>query len=223
MHIIHQPDEPGLDCQYQQHGLHLITANSFSVPTFPNFRLGPIDGSDCDTLGIDNLPVAWWRSENDSSEALRVRFQDLSYFEPQSWSWDFGDGSPKESIRHPEHLFPGPGDYQVCLTVANNNADNTLCRTLHLSASGTVNPDIQNAVEVAPNPFNDQILIALNAPARSALFQLFDLAGKCVLSQNIGLGMTEIDTRTLPQGMYLWVIFQNGQRCRAGTTVKVGR
>ncbi|MFN0215492.1 MAG: hypothetical protein ACKVT2_14640, partial [Saprospiraceae bacterium] len=42
LHVIHSPDEPGEACQYQQHGIELPTRNTFSIPTFPNYRLGPL-------------------------------------------------------------------------------------------------------------------------------------------------------------------------------------
>lgn len=42
MHVIHNPDEPGMACNLEQHGLHL-PAYSDGIPYFPNFRLGPPD------------------------------------------------------------------------------------------------------------------------------------------------------------------------------------
>lgn len=53
LHIVENPDEPGIACNVNQHGFHLSALNLYSMPNFPNFRLGPVDGSPCDTLGID--------------------------------------------------------------------------------------------------------------------------------------------------------------------------
>jgi hypothetical protein len=55
LHTIDNPDEPGLACNVNQHSFKMPTLNAYSMPNFPNYRLGPIDGSPCDTLGIDNL------------------------------------------------------------------------------------------------------------------------------------------------------------------------
>jgi hypothetical protein len=55
LHTIDNPDEPGLSCNVNQHSFKMPTFNAYSMPNFPNYRLGPIDGSPCDTLGIDNL------------------------------------------------------------------------------------------------------------------------------------------------------------------------
>ena len=90
-HIIQKPDLPYPYCRFEQHALKLPARNLGSVPNFPNYRLGPIDGSSCDTLGIDNFPQAWYRYEKDTTNKLKVEFTDLSFYEPKKWSWDFGE------------------------------------------------------------------------------------------------------------------------------------
>lgn len=52
-HVIHNPNEPGLACNFEQHGVELPTHVLFPIPNFPNFRLYDLPGSPCDTLGID--------------------------------------------------------------------------------------------------------------------------------------------------------------------------
>jgi len=118
MHIIHKPGLPGLDCKPENIAIRL---NTFYVCTLPNFntlRLGPLDGSPADTLGIDNHPVSRFRFEQDTLDHLAIEFVDLSYFEPTRWEWDFGDGSSSMQ-RFPEHTYAENGDYRVCLTVSN--------------------------------------------------------------------------------------------------------
>lgn len=58
MHVIHQPDEPGLACDFEQHGIHLPAYQSFFMPNFANYRLYDLPGSACDTLGIDGPVVS---------------------------------------------------------------------------------------------------------------------------------------------------------------------
>lgn len=41
-HIIHHPDEAGEACHVEQRGLKLPTPSGASIPSFPNFRLGPL-------------------------------------------------------------------------------------------------------------------------------------------------------------------------------------
>jgi hypothetical protein len=42
-HVIHSPDEPGLACNVKQRGVQFQTTTGVSMPSFPNYRLGPID------------------------------------------------------------------------------------------------------------------------------------------------------------------------------------
>ena len=50
LHVIHHPNEKGLLCNVEQHGIKLPTFNGFSIPNHPNYRLGAWEGSACDTL-----------------------------------------------------------------------------------------------------------------------------------------------------------------------------
>ncbi|MFN5070348.1 MAG: T9SS type A sorting domain-containing protein [Bacteroidota bacterium] len=71
LHTIDNPDEPGLACNVNQHSFKMPTLNAYSMPNFPNYRLGPIDGSPCDTLGIDNLTNINDKLDN-NSEPVRL-------------------------------------------------------------------------------------------------------------------------------------------------------
>ncbi|MEI6408025.1 MAG: PKD domain-containing protein [Bacteroidota bacterium] len=220
LHVIHQPDEPGVLCQYEQHGIHLPTYNSFSIPISPNYRLGPLDGSSCDTLGIDNRPVAWFRYQRDTLDSLSVLFHDLSYYEPTSWSWDFGDGTPLSAERHPAHTYAQAGAYEVCLTVSNANATNTFCRKLFLGVTAAEDPDIQASISVFPNPFNTRLGVAESGALRVGLFRLFDLSGRLKRETALVPGIREIDTGDLAAGMYFWEVRVKGERVASGKLVK---
>lgn len=50
LHVIHNPNVRGLNCNVEQHGIELPTFNGFSIPNHPNYRLGAWEGSPCDTL-----------------------------------------------------------------------------------------------------------------------------------------------------------------------------
>jgi hypothetical protein len=59
-HVIHNPDEPGLACNVEQRGLPLPTPSGSSMPSFPNYRLGPVDnpGVPCTaTVGTQAPPT----------------------------------------------------------------------------------------------------------------------------------------------------------------------
>ena len=50
LHTINYPDEKGVACDVAQHSIQLPTYHAFSIPNFPNYRLG--EGPVCDTSFI---------------------------------------------------------------------------------------------------------------------------------------------------------------------------
>jgi hypothetical protein len=50
LHVIHSPDSFGTACNFEQHAIKLKGYNAFGIPNFPNYRLGALVGSPCDTL-----------------------------------------------------------------------------------------------------------------------------------------------------------------------------
>jgi hypothetical protein len=52
LHEINYPDSAGLACDVQQHAVSLGVWHFRTVPNHPNYNLGPVVGSVCDTLAI---------------------------------------------------------------------------------------------------------------------------------------------------------------------------
>ncbi|MEO8069327.1 MAG: T9SS type A sorting domain-containing protein, partial [Flavobacteriales bacterium] len=52
LHVINQPDSLGLACDLVQHGIDLPTYWFNSLPNHPNYHLGALDGSICDSLEV---------------------------------------------------------------------------------------------------------------------------------------------------------------------------
>ncbi len=64
LHVINKPDEKGLACEVEQHGLKLAHIHDWSIPNFPHYRLYNKPGSPCDSLGVSaaggaSLPQDW--------------------------------------------------------------------------------------------------------------------------------------------------------------------
>ena len=211
-----------MSCTVRQHSILMPTGIFRGIPNFPHYRLGPLDGSPCDTLGLDNHPVAKFRYEPDSLDYLRLRFTDLSYFRPESWTWNFGDGSPQESTKSPYHTFPHQGVYHVCLTVSNENSSNTICRDIALGTSSSTDISASKAdITTFPNPVEDYLLVTLGeyVPAHGEI-SLFDISGHPVLSQRLYYGQNSIDMQLLPSGIYLWRFIDGSVQVREGKVVK---
>lgn len=54
MSVINHPDRPGLACDARYVQYNKPSCTGSSLGNQPNFNLGPIDGSPCDTLSLDN-------------------------------------------------------------------------------------------------------------------------------------------------------------------------
>jgi hypothetical protein len=50
LHVIQEPDKKGMACQFEQHAIKLPTINNFTLPHFPNYRLGALGDPLCDSV-----------------------------------------------------------------------------------------------------------------------------------------------------------------------------
>ncbi len=206
--VINKPNIQGKSCDFRQHSLRMPVIK-FSSPVFPNYRLGPIDGSICDTLGIDNIPWAWWRFDQDTANFLKFEFTDLSAYEVTEWLWSFGDGNTS-ATQHPIHKYKDKGVYEVCLIAKNKNGADTLCRTLNIGIASIDTKDNLNKIEVFPNPCDDYFVInVLEYFPERMMMSLIDLNSKEVLSKRLYEGSNPLDLSHLSQGVYLLNIREN--------------
>lgn len=209
MHVVNFPNRSGTACEFQQHSLRLLNFSPNPNAYYPNYRLGPVDGSSCDTLGIDNLPVALFRYDwEDSSLVLQRTFTDLSYYEPAVWNWDFGDGTVSADTS-PVHTFPQSGTYNVCLTVGNPYGIDTFCREVTVGITSVATPPPPK-LEVAPNPASESVRFGLAGVHGKLIFT--DLQGRNMLSiafQN----EAEVDVKSLLPGLYFYtLVSEDGKR-----------
>jgi hypothetical protein len=212
-HIIHRPNDP--NPQIEQHALELLTINFRSIPNNPYYRLGPLDGSPCDTLGLDNHPLARFTYFDTS---LTVSFMEVSSYEPTSWQWDFGDGQ-SSLLPNPVHTYADTGTYHVCLTVSNANSSDTFCRwiTVQELPSSTTQLTSENALQVYPNPASTAIHFTLPWEG-NARIAVLDITGQ-VRQTHMGAGAVTLDVSALPSGYYYLVVEQGGQRATCSFVV----
>ena len=85
--------------------------------------------------GIDNLAripefevwaatglVAKFTADQTTGHApLTVKFTDLTFGDPTTWNWDFGDGSDSSTEQHPSRTYTRPGFYTVTLTTSDTS------------------------------------------------------------------------------------------------------
>jgi hypothetical protein len=226
LHIIHEPDRKGQACLLEQHGFEMPSRNAFTMPNFPYFRLGPLDGSPCDTLGIDNLPVAQFRYRKDTLSALEVEFTNLSYFEPTYWQWNFGDGNSSTEV-NPIHVYAASGTYTVCLTVSNVYNSDTYCREVTVEGVSSSTQEITGIrpLQLYPNPASHHFTLSLPTAAPEGMqVRITNMYGREVALQNpaqmrAGTRQHTLDVSHLPVGVYWVSVHRNGGEVYGGKLV----
>ncbi len=95
---------------YQEEGLYLVSLHSIDSTAceFTYEEVIPVfgQGNDCDAFFI--------YFQNPFMN--EIEFLDVSWGDPTSWTWDFGDGTTS-SEQNPIHLYAEPGEYEVCLSI----------------------------------------------------------------------------------------------------------
>jgi PKD repeat protein len=222
LHLIHNPNGQGNNCLFEQRGVKLPTQNASSLPNFPNYRLGPIDGSPCDTLGIDNLPLAAFNYYADSSDYLSISFWDYSYYEPTQWEWTFGD-SESGSGQTPNHTYSAPGIYEVCLTASNDYGSDSICKLLEFSTTGVreLLPD-EEKVMLFPNPASEEVTISfVESPTEDVVFSLYNALGQKVSSFPISKGQGNATLSLIQEtpGIYFYIVESEKQMFGSGKLI----
>ena len=224
LHAIEYPDRKGQTCGMRYQFLDYPTINCWTIPYFPNYRLGPIDGSLCDTLGLDNVPWANYRwGVPDTSNYLEVEFIDLSAYEPSEYRWDFGDGGISMA-RNPVHKYADEGKYTVCLLVKNENGENSKCREIELGKTVDVDKISRKftGIQLFPNPLQDVLHVEFPFP-EDTRFTLYGEKGNIVLSEKMVKATNSylFQTRHLAPGIYFYNFISKSGFEASGKVLKV--
>lgn len=193
------------------------------IPYLPNYRLGPLDGSPCDTLGLNNVPVANFRMDTpDSSDLQGKLFYDLSHHEPAWWRWDFGDGSGVSTDTSPVHTYALPGRYRVCLTVGNAYGTNTYCREVSIGTIAAGEPESgPEGLVFAPNPAHGATALYFSNATGTAQgdLLLLDALGRPTLRTPLRGQRTDLDIKGLLPGVYFAQVLRPGRPALTGKLV----
>lgn len=227
MHVINKPNEKGRKSMPTFNSFSLKTLGGKGIPNMPNYRLGAIDESTCDTLNINNIPWAHWRYDQDTLNHLKFEFTDLSAYEVEKWYWDFGDSaSPDNTSRDtsPIHTFSENGIYEVCLIVKNENGADTLCRTIKIGnavSTKEVPPAILE-IQIWPNPVKDFFIVNVfdYNPEKMDLY-LYDQMGRLIKTERLRQGSNFISATELFAGVYYLSIKEQGIELRNEKILKL--
>ncbi|MFH1051389.1 MAG: PKD domain-containing protein [bacterium] len=85
------------------------------------------------------------------SSTLTVNFQDASLSTPDTWDWDFGDGT-SSTFQNPSHSYVSPGIYTVSLTVTNYQGSSTETKEDFITVYDVIRAAFQGAPLTGPAP-----------------------------------------------------------------------
>jgi hypothetical protein len=63
LHVIEHPDSAGLACEVRQHAIELPNRHFAAMPNYPNYRLGALAGSLCDTISVSTYEPYFQESQ----------------------------------------------------------------------------------------------------------------------------------------------------------------
>ena len=140
LHVINAPNEPGFACDLVQHGVQLPAYYYNSLPNHPNYHLGPIDGTVCDSLGITNGVGEFERAAsvsaypNPSSGAFAINYTaqptaGVLELRNAGGQLVLREALPPWSIVHNVQLQAAPGMYHAQLRWGSKQASTRIIHT----------------------------------------------------------------------------------------------
>ncbi|BAP30235.1 PKD domain containing protein [Chryseobacterium sp. StRB126] len=97
-----------------------------------------------------------------------------------TYLWDFGDGTTS-TLENPEHTYNAPGDYQVKLTSNSCSSNTTKTKLITVGNLGTKDSDIEDPIQIYPNPTQDNINIITKK--KTEILSLTDASGRIISYQ----------------------------------------
>ena len=194
LHVIDQPNEKGIACNVLQHEIQLPYFNWVKMPNFPNYRLGALENSGCDTLG----PVCQFTYD---VSAWDYAFTDMSTNDPTFWHWDFGDGNIA-SEQDPSHTFAASGMYEVCLTASNDYGEDIYCESITVIDTDIKETDLSSEIAVLPNPAVSEVHFVFPETFVLEHLGIYDSSGR--LLRRYEGNHSSIDLGIFHSGVYLF-------------------
>ena len=115
----------------EQNPMHTFTASGdYNVCLIVSNLAGADTICQTITISLGAGPVAAFSFTDDLMGTLG--FMDMTTNNPNSWSWDFGDGNTSTD-QNPTHTYAASGAYVVCLIVANAEGMDTVCQNISVN------------------------------------------------------------------------------------------
>ncbi|TND00211.1 MAG: PKD domain containing protein [Bacteroidetes bacterium] len=202
----------------------IITTHTYGTPGTYTVCLTIVDSSTsctstfCDTVIIPaqtSCPVTFTNLNLGLIQTFTA--SPLSIF--NTYSWDFGDGSPFGTGTVATHTYATPGTYTVCVTMTTpQNCTSTFCDTVQIQPNGINDYAAkQMNLELYPNPAQDYTVIGFDLTAPGTVSVLvYDVLGKQILEvsrerMNAGKQTLTLPLDKLSPGAYTLRVITEGQ------------
>lgn len=178
--------------------------------TYGSYEVTLIATNDCgnDTLRINitidcpgNMPIASFTyTQTDATFNFTSTSTDAT-----SWKWFFGDTDffpfiSGDTTENPTHTYATTGTFTVYLIVSNECGSDTISQTVTITTLSINNPTI-NGMTVYPNPAYNYIIIETRNHPNTQI-EIFDITGKCILSQTLLNTNSSINITSFAKGFY---------------------
>jgi len=114
------------------------TKIDFITVTAPMENVDPVNTAPLVTASpVDIVNADFSASVTSGKVPLTVKFTDQSTGSPNTWKWNFGDGSDLIMEYNPTHTYSTAGVYTVKETVSNENGKDTEIKTNYITVTAT--------------------------------------------------------------------------------------
>ncbi|MBK5283965.1 MAG: T9SS type A sorting domain-containing protein, partial [Bacteroidia bacterium] len=137
---------------------------------------------------------------------------------PLQYSWNWGDGSPNDTLPFPSHTYAAAGFYTICLTITDSagctnthcvsyfllRADNSMVYVNVVSALPTgINTQLDETLfYIFPNPASDYLTLILTENISETQIKIYNLLGELEFNSKSTNQKTDIDISSLSSGVY---------------------
>ena len=129
-----------------------------------------------------------------------------------TFTWDFGDGSPTTNEVNPTHTFTSNGIFNVTLVASNLSCANVDAQELFIDFTATDEAFKNDLIQVYPNPVRDVLTVEfLENNGQQFKLKLYDVQGRLWREQTVPIRENGfLDVSELGSGVYILEIW-NGE------------
>ncbi|MCH8904919.1 MAG: PKD domain-containing protein [Bacteroidetes bacterium] len=179
------------------------------------------------TIEVFPLPIVAFTCTYDPFGYTATFTMDTS-LNPASFSWDFGDGSAKNtSNQNPTHIYANKGTYNIKLVITDmNGCTDSIVKQITLLFNSINNIWIGGGeIAIYPNPvsINSTLFIDITAGAPFVKqIEVYDVSGKIVIKRFDKLGLRELSMNGVKPGIYFYLLTDKDSILYRGKLVVMG-